>query len=42
MEFYEFPDFRNSGWEKLNFLDFLDSVIEVYEFHDFRYSGMEK
>ena len=41
MEFYEFPDFRNFGLEKLNLHDFLDSVVEVYEFHDFRYSGME-
>ena len=41
MEFYAFPDFRNSGCEKLNFQYCLDSVLEVYEFHDFRDSGME-
>ena len=41
VEFYEFPDIRNSSWEQLNFHDFLDSVVEIYEFHDFHYCGME-
>ena len=41
MEFYDFFDFRNYGWEKKIFHDFRNSVIEVYEFHGFRDSGME-
>ena len=31
MEFYELPDFIDSGWELLNLHDFHNSGVEFYE-----------